>query len=78
MAPRRKALYRALLLPACDPDIVTRWLPEFGYAVTAWGLFGRHHPGAVLDAVGRDLADGIFFGRVWRRSGWMRFRRSKV
>ncbi|HEV3382517.1 MAG TPA: hypothetical protein VG142_16245 [Trebonia sp.] len=57
----------ALLLPACDQAAVTRWLPELGYAVTAWGRFARHHPGAVLDAVERDLADGIFFGRVWRR-----------
>jgi len=57
----------ALLLPACDPDTVTRWLPELGYAVTAWGQFARHHPGATLDAVECDLTDGIFSGRVWRR-----------
>ena len=57
----------ALLLPACDPGTVARQLPELGYAVTAWGQFARRHRGAVLKAAERDLDDGIFAGRVWRR-----------
>ncbi|TRV78897.1 hypothetical protein FKN01_12000 [Streptomyces sp. 130] len=47
----------AVLLPGCPADTVTRLLPELLYAVRGWSALGRRHPGPLLDAVERQLAE---------------------
>ncbi|MFJ2274717.1 hypothetical protein ACIOEZ_11110 [Streptomyces sp. NPDC087866] len=47
----------ALLLPGCPAEAVARLLPELLYAVRGWSGLGRRHPGPLLDAVERQLAE---------------------
>lgn len=47
----------AVLLPGCPAGIVARLLPELLYAVRGWSGLGRRHPGPLMDAVERQLAE---------------------
>ncbi|MEU2022361.1 hypothetical protein ABZ565_09360 [Streptomyces sp. NPDC016469] len=43
--------------PGCPAGTVARLLPELLYAVRGWSGLGRRHPGPLLDAVERQLAE---------------------
>jgi hypothetical protein len=61
----------ARLLPACSVAVVTRLLPELGYAAGDWSLLGKLHPEVVLDVAEAQLA-GLTEadrGQWWGRSG---------
>ncbi|MEU6841893.1 hypothetical protein ABZ930_08485 [Streptomyces sp. NPDC046716] len=47
----------ARLLPGCSPEVVARVLPDVFPAVRGWTGLAARHPGAVLDAAARDLAE---------------------
>ncbi|WP_344821164.1 hypothetical protein [Actinocorallia longicatena] len=59
----------AVLLPACGPRTVARWLPSLAHAVAGWRPLVRRHPSAVVDQLAAELADSDGWS-VWkRRSG---------
>ncbi|MFI6219876.1 hypothetical protein ACIBEH_04910 [Nocardia salmonicida] len=46
----------AMLLPACSPTVVDRWLPTIAHGVTAWKTLTRRHPRAVLRCLHNEFA----------------------
>lgn len=61
----------ARLLPACSAVVVTRLLPELGYAAGDWSLLGRLHPEVVVSVADAQLAELTVPDRArwWGRFG---------
>ncbi|MEV0292557.1 hypothetical protein [Nocardia sp. NPDC050710] len=55
----------AVLLPACSPPVVARWLPSLAHAVTAWKTLTRRHPKLVLRCLDEEFATRRV--ALWRR-----------